>query len=461
MRSMLLFALLLLMATFMMVVAVADRVPDRSIESEQRITSMETNQSVGNMTGDDYLIALIFAAIDDRLTLYKTHERGESFDHLQEEASSKYGEYRHIYYDNRFSNKLDNMMTMSAECDGGGYDCSSRHPVMPRQGFIDLLIYEIFHNDSELDVAYPYTGSTVGISDDIIKARIAYKNRITEEAELEAARKERETERLREQQETEARQKTLDAYYKGVFESYSINLADLLNQSKFEAALNLTNDTIGNLVTPYRNIAMIRKGDIYSQMERYDEAIESYKDARTYVKFSNESGFYQQEICQQLTKTWGPVIEIKIGIAQQKKEEQINAKINDLRDAPNVKQLLKGHDNGKKYTTNISNYTFLGYGYDVLVIVSAYNDIKSFNTTKYIEMNIPICIDIFAGLFNDKRISSVSIQINESYYDKFGHIKERPFMFAELNNTTAYEIGDWSDFKQYIGTDISKFRKVC
>ena len=53
----------------------AAAVPDRSQESEQRIASMELNQSAGNMTGDDYLIALMYASIDDRLVLFETHKR--------------------------------------------------------------------------------------------------------------------------------------------------------------------------------------------------------------------------------------------------------------------------------------------------------------------------------------------------------------------------------------------------
>lgn len=45
--------------------ATARGIPDRLPESEQMIASMEQNQSVGNMTGDDYIIAMLYATIND------------------------------------------------------------------------------------------------------------------------------------------------------------------------------------------------------------------------------------------------------------------------------------------------------------------------------------------------------------------------------------------------------------
>ena len=72
----------------------ASSVPERNQESEQRIASMEVNQSAGNMTGEDYIIALIYAYFNDKVESYITQKEGDSFEQLQEEASSKYGEYR-------------------------------------------------------------------------------------------------------------------------------------------------------------------------------------------------------------------------------------------------------------------------------------------------------------------------------------------------------------------------------
>ena len=107
------------------------------------------------------------------------------------------------------------------------------------------------------------------------------------------------------------------------------------------------------------------------------------------------------------------------------------------------------------------NYTFIGKVAILhFVNVSAYDDPKVIDVTKYMETNIPMCIDMFAALFSDEKISNVRIQTNESYFDKFGHIKERPFMIASLDNATAMQIGDWATFKQYVGTDVSKFEQV-
>ena len=68
---------------------------------------------------------------------------------------------------------------------------------------------------------------------------------------------------------------------------------------------------------------------------------------------------------------------------------------------------------------------------------------------------------MFAALFADKEISKVFIQLNESHFDKFGHVEERPFLTMRLDNTTAMQIGEWWKlFKEYIGTDIDKFEQV-
>ena len=50
-----------------LLVSVANAVPPIILDSEQRIASMELNRSTGNMTGDDYLVACVFAFINDTL----------------------------------------------------------------------------------------------------------------------------------------------------------------------------------------------------------------------------------------------------------------------------------------------------------------------------------------------------------------------------------------------------------
>ena len=459
-RSVQVFGLLLIM--FTSVASAAYTVPDRSPESEQRIASMELNQSAGNMTGDDYLIALAYAYIDDSLMLYKTHAKGESFKRMQEEASSKFGEYRGIYYSSHFESKLQDMMVYSAECDsddciGGG----SYHPVMPAQGWIDLLVYEIFHNDSELDVAYPHTGSSIGISDDINSARTAYKTRIKEDTERDATRKEKEAKQLLTQQENAARQTSLDAYYKNASENYSTKIADLLNQSDFNEVLNVSNESIKALVSPYRNIMMITQGDIYMRLGRYQDAIVSYKSAQTDFKYSNESAEYKESVNQSfLENKWDRIAEVKIGIANDKVHAQIVALRHNLKDAPDAKRLLAGHTDGKKCAVTVLNYTAIDPEYIAIVNLSAYNNIKTTDMTSYQESTIPVCIDIFGALFKDPKISYVFININTSYYDKFGHVLERPYMSEALDAKTATQIGDWAAFKQYVGTDVSKFERV-
>jgi tetratricopeptide (TPR) repeat protein len=448
--------------------AATSSVPERNQESEQRIASMEINQSSGNMTGEDYLIALMYAYINDTLTLYETHARGDSFESLKEEASSKFGEYRTIYDDSRFDTKLALLMSGSSECNGGGYDCSTKYPVMPRQGFIDLFLCELFHNDSELYLVYPHIGDSFDLYGEIAEARVNYKTRIAEEAERDAKQKKKVTEQLRTQQENEAHQIALDAHYKNVSENYSTELTNLINQSRFEDAINLSNEAIENLVTPYSNIMMINQGDIYVSMGMYEAAIESYMSARNNFVCSNESADYKENINQDFENNWNRIIQMKAGMALEYRAEQLHAMaFDDLRDAPNVKQLLSGHiSNMPKYEFRVINYTAPDYsdiddpGYWVQINISAYNDPEEIDDTEYLRKNIPICVDMFTALFSDEQISKVFIQLNESYLDKFGHTLESPSITMRLNNATAAKIGDWKSFKKYIGTDMSRFEQV-
>ncbi len=457
-------------------------VPERNQESEQRIASMEANQSTGNMTGEDYIIALIYAYFNDEVELYNTQKEGDSFEQLREEASSKYGEYRSIYYGSQFANELVQISAASAECDGGGYDCSTKHPVIPRQGFIDLFVYEVFHNDSELNDAYPHTGSSVGISEKINEARSAYNVRIKEEAEREAARKEKEANRLQKQEENAAHQAALDAHYKALYENTTKELNNLANGStnvtydQLADALRLVNNSSKSLVSPYSNMMMVREGDILVQMSMLKGnqtnirnialAFDRYNSALTNFTYSNDSSDYQNGIYQDFADKYIGLIDVKKGIAEDRLMHEIYALGNDLRDAPNAKQLLSGRID-KKYEIMTYNFTdplirasSEHPGYLVQVNLSAYNDPESSNTDEYVIQNIPTFIDIFSSLFRDDRISMVYIQLNETYYDRFGHTEERPIMIANLNNVTATEIGDWPAFKKYIGKDMERFKQV-
>ena len=460
----------------------ASSVPERNQESEQRIASMEVNQSAGNMTGEDYIIALIYAYFNDKVESYITQKEGDSFEQLREEASSKYGEYRSIYYGSQFANKLGQMSTASMECDGGGYDCSTKHPVIPRQGFIDLFVYEVFHNDSELNDAYPHTGSSIGISEKINEARSAYNARIKEEAEREAARKEKEANRLKKQEENAAHQAALDAHYKALYENTTKELNNLANGStnvtydQLADVLRLVNNSSKSLVSPYSNMMMVREGDILVQMSMLKGnqtnirnialAFDRYNSALTNFTYSNDSSDYQNGIYQDFADKYIGLIDVKKGIAEDRLMHEIYALGNDLRDAPNAKQLLSGRID-KKYELMTYNFTdplirasSEHPGYLVQVNLSAYNDPESSNTDEYVIQNIPTFIDIFSSLFRDDRISVVFVQLNETYYDRFGHTEERPVMIAGLNNVTATEIGDWPAFKKYIGKDMERFKQV-
>jgi hypothetical protein len=141
--------------------------------------------------------------------------------------------------------------------------------------------------------------------------------------------------------------------------------------------------------------------------------------------------------------------------------------------------LLSGHIN-KKYEITVANYTepmlitaleASGYpyevqpGYWVQINLSGYNDPKISDTDfeeidEYMNKNIPTCIDIFSLLFSDDRISVVVVQLNRTYYDRFGNTEETRSMSARLDNVTAKEIGDWTTFKKYVGTDMDRFRQA-
>jgi hypothetical protein len=338
------------------------------------------------------------------------------------------------------------------------------------------------------------------LSEDLNEARAEYQTRIAEEAELKAKQEKREADRLRKQQEDEARQAALDAYYKALFENTTKELTNLVNESesatnssikeaKLLDALILINDSSANLVSPYRNMLAIYSGNILVKMSMLKDnrtnalniisALERYEYAQTNFTYSNESEDYQNAIYEDFFDEWDPIIQMRTGIAEDRLKEELHAMVTDLRDAPNVKQLLSGHIN-KKYEITVANYTepmlitaleASGYpyevqpGYWVQINLSGYNDPKISDTDfeeidEYMNKNIPTCIDIFSLLFSDDRISVVVVQLNRTYYDRFGNTEETRSMSARLDNVTAKEIGDWTTFKKYVGTDMDRFRQA-
>lgn len=455
----------------------ASSVPERNQESEQRITSMEVNQSAGNMTGEDYIIALMNAYINASVNGDAVNPR--EFYELKNVASSLFPEYGSIY--DRLEPKFASMMYRSIEWAPGPSYARSGKEAMPRQGMIDFYLYCIFHNDTECKMAYPDSDS-FDLNEDLNEARAEYQTRIAEEDELKSKQEKREADRLRKQQEDEALQIALDAHYKALYENTTKELKNLVNESgnvtydKLADALRLMNNSSESLVSPYSNMMMVREGEILVQMSMLKDnqtnirnialAFERYNSALANFTYSNDSSDYQNGIYQDFADNYSGLIDVKKGIAEDRLLHEIYAMTNDLRDAPNAKQLLSGRID-KKYEIVVNNLTdplirasSEHPGYWVQVNLSAYNDPESSNTDEYVTQNIPTFIDIFSSLFRDDRISIVVVQLNETYYDRFGHTKERPVMMARLNNVTATEIGDWPAFKKYIGNDIERFEQV-
>jgi len=214
---------------------------------------------------------------------------------------------------------------------------------------------------------------------------------------------------------------------------------------------------------------MISRGDIYTRMGRFEDAIGSYQNAPKEFIYDNDSADYQNKIQQDFGQEWNSIVIYKTNLAKQKLNDQIIAKKHDLRNAPNVMQLLSGHDGGRKYSVNVENDTFVGGGYIVSINLSAINkpiDITN-QTDAYIKANddiktfVPICIDMFGAVFADKRVAHACIQNNETYLNRFGHKNEIAVLRACLDNKTAARVGNWNDFKQYVGTDYNKLSKVC
>jgi predicted negative regulator of RcsB-dependent stress response len=101
-----------------------------------------------------------------------------------------------------------------------------------------------------------------------------------------------------------SKQLALDAHYKNLSENYTSNLTVLLNQSKFADALNLSDEAIKHLISPYSNI----KGDIYTSMDRFEDAIESYQNAQKEFTYDNESVDYQNKVRQDFKRDWNTIV---------------------------------------------------------------------------------------------------------------------------------------------------------
>ncbi len=438
--------------------AVSDKTP------EQRIISYEINKSAGNMTGDDHIIALIYAYLQD----YKAENLGKSLADIQvvaldggvnfisahSEAESNFPEYGGIY------DHINDMMGQKMNYRAGYNGFRQYDPNNVPQVVIDGAIQDVFSQTAAINAAH-----------------VAVQARLAEEAhqrnldrQREEIRQTAELEREKQQHANVIKQQELDAFYNNRYKEYMQNVTLLNDSGNFSAAFSLP---YAYLPSPYRNMIRITEGDILMHMGRYSDAIHYYNETQDFYFDNDENGSIEDhnKIRQDFEINWSKIIDYKIGFAQKKLSDQIEAKKHDLRDAPNVKQLLSGHDRGRKYSINVENDTFIGVGrgYLVRINLSAINKpidltnetdvkIKISDDTKAV---VPLCFDMFGALFADKRIEWVIVQNNETYLDSFGQKNEEWVWRIGMTNHTATKIGNWDDFKQYVGTDYSKLANVC
>jgi len=436
--------------------AVSDKTP------EQRIISYEINKSAGNMTGDDYVIALVYAYLQD----YKAENLGKrsneirvvaldggvNFTSVHLEAESNFPEYGKIY------GQINSMMgqDVNYRTDDGfrQYDPNN----VPQEA-IDGAIQQVFNQ-----------------ADIINAAHVAVQARLVEEADQkdldrqrEEIRQTAELEREKQQHANVIKQQELDAFYNNRYNEYMRNVTKLNDSGNFSDAFNLS---CAYLPSPYLNMMRIAEGDILMHMGRYSDAIIYYNETQDFYWDNNENYSIEDlnRIRQDFETNWSKIIDYKKGFAQKKLSDQIEAKKHDLRNAPNVKQLLNGHDLGRKYSIYVENDTFgVGRGYLVFISLPTINkpiDLTNETDVKIkvaddIKAVVPLCLDMFGALFADKRIEWVIVQNNETYLDSFGHKNEEWVWQIGMTNHTATKIGNWNDFKQYVGTDYSKLASVC
>jgi hypothetical protein len=413
-----------------------------AISPEQRIISMEINKSAGNMTGDDYIIALIYASLEG----YRNNSCS-TCPQIEDEIKAKFPEYTQAAE----NAEVVVAMTMSSEEQIQRVDIAKIEITQP---LINKVIQSVFSSDYLLNARAA------------VQARFAeqaHKNEL--ELQREAIPQASERKKEEERQTNATKQTELDTYFKNRYDEYMANIT-ALNESE---VLNATN-YIADLPSPYLNMMFVTRGDILVRMGKYSDAIDNYNLAREHFEYDNESKDYEKIVNSEFDRDWGTIISYKVNVAKQKLNDQINAKKHDLRNAPNVKQLLSGHDGGRKYSVDVENDTYAGRGYSVRVNLSAINKpIDPTNETDIIikksedsKVFVPVCIDMFGGLFADKRISLVCIHNNEtSYLDRFGNKKESDEWWACMSNKTATQIGNWNDFKQYVGTDMTKLSSVA
>jgi hypothetical protein len=457
-------------------VGIAAAVPPIIPTSERLIASMELNRSAGNMTGDDYIVALVFAYVNDSMNISLQYDDPYLFNYgynsdllpeytkLFEEADAKFPEYNLVspVIDSGIDSGIGYMISRTIL--GMMYDSSHTNGdtinyTMPLRGYIDRTINNIFRNDG----LGPWD-----IGNDFNEARTKVNSRLKEEERQRAMQREEAAKRRANEQERMQYQLDLDAHYKILFENYTSNLSILLNQSELNSALNLTDEAILHLVSPQSNIMMINKGDIFMRMGMYEKAIEIYQNANTTFKYGNESNEHRNKVQKDFERDWHTIILYKMNLAKQKLNDEIFAKKHDLRNAPDVTRLLSNH-NEREYSFDIENHTFVDGGYAVSINLSAVN--KPIDPTNETDVNIKVsadtrafvslCVEMLGDLFADKRVAYVCIQNNQTYLDRFGNKNEVAFYRVCMDNQTASKIGSWSDFKDYVAADLGKLSNVA
>ena len=424
---------------------------------EQHLISLDMNTSDGNLTGDDYIILLVNADIADCRNGTPMQDMGPLYKNIYGIALEKFPEYKNIYINLIFT---ANDYTLSKYTAWGSI---SREQI---QNYMDA------HTNEIIDYVFSSYDNELKVARSQAQARLAEEARQREaEAHRKVLQQEAEKQREAEKELEAAKQRAFDAYNKNLYDQYAKNISLLINQSRLFDAKNLTVKAISVLAAPERNAMLIRAGDICAQIDTYPVfyswAIEFYEQAQTDFVCSSNDSTYRRSVWMKV-KELNSATNYKINATKQKRGELISTMQNDLRDAPDVKQMLSGHDGGKKYTIGFLNMTYWGLGYLVNVTVDANS--KPFDLSNETDRMIqvgkdlkefaPICVDMLGALFADRRVARVIIEYDGVGIDKFGHKNSYAEMAVVMTNTTATQIGNWKDFKDYVGNDIRKIREV-
>ena len=261
--------------------------------SEQRIASMQLNRSTDSMTGDDYLVALVFARINDTKTAQLTNHWGDEANRLQVKGEEDFPRYYHMF--NRFSDEL------------GGYIDEMVADISDREG-IDRVVYNMFSNRTENPESFGYWVmiDEARAASNESYARLAEKARQRAHLnEEEAARqKEKETRKalglpnrgnLTEQSQEEI--SNLDAILRDHYFGYgNFNASEYLSDDEMLEVL-ASSDI---LIQSYSDL--INQSNLLFDQGKYNESLQTYDE---FVKLDSIIGDVWSCRCAAMWALWG------------------------------------------------------------------------------------------------------------------------------------------------------------